>query len=117
MEKSIRMGKEKRETLPGAALALAISVVFSLIFYTCNTPLGAAVGSDNAMYLTMGTALAKGFAPYTQILTTRARCCFSCRRCPSCFTMATRRFLSSCRRCCFCGRACWCLRAWLAGWA
>jgi len=67
MEKSICMGKEKRETLPGAALALAISVVFSLIFYTCNTPLGAAVGSDNAMYLTMGTALAKGFAPYTQI--------------------------------------------------
>lgn len=26
-----------------------------------------AIGSDNAMYLTMGTALAKGYAPYTEI--------------------------------------------------
>ena len=38
-----------------------------LIFAYDNTPLGAAIGSDNAMYLTMGTALAKGYAPYTEI--------------------------------------------------
>lgn len=40
---------------------------FSLIFYAFNTPLGPSIGSDNAMYLTMGTALARGYAPYTQI--------------------------------------------------
>ena len=44
-----------------------LAFVFALIFCTCNTPLGAWIGSDNAMYLTMGTALAKGYAPYSEI--------------------------------------------------
>lgn len=66
MEQSIRFG-EKGKKIAGALLALLIAFVFSLIFYTCNTPLGAAVGSDNAMYLTMGTALARGASPYTDI--------------------------------------------------
>lgn len=38
-----------------------------LLFAYNNTPLGAAIGSDNAMYLTMGTALAKGGAPYVDV--------------------------------------------------
>ena len=59
--------EENRETLGGAALALVLAFVFSLIFYTCNTPLGAWIGSDNAMYLTMGTAMAKGYVPYSDI--------------------------------------------------
>lgn len=37
------------------------------LFAYNNTPLGAAIGSDNAMYLTMGTALAKGWAPYVDV--------------------------------------------------
>lgn len=57
---SLRKGRE-------VLVALAMAVVFSLIFFTCNTPLGPAVGSDNAMYLTMGTAIAKGYAPYSDI--------------------------------------------------
>ena len=40
---------------------------FSLVFYSFNTPLGASLGSDNAIYLTMGTALARGYSPYTEI--------------------------------------------------
>lgn len=48
-------------------LSAAMALVFGLIFYTFNTPLGPSIGSDNAMYLTLGTALAKGCAPYTQI--------------------------------------------------
>ena len=46
-----------------AALALA----FSLVFFAFNTPLGPSIGSDNAIYLTLGTALARGSAPYTGI--------------------------------------------------
>jgi len=86
MERSIRLGEKKRETLAGAALALAMSIVFSLIFYTCNTPLGPAVGSDNAMYLTMGTALAKGYAPYTEIFDHKGPLLFILQMIPQMFT-------------------------------
>ena len=48
-------------------VTLVLALAFSLIFYICNTPIGACIGSDNAMYLTMGTALAQGYAPYTEI--------------------------------------------------
>lgn len=57
----------KREWAGSALLSLAMAVCYMLVFAYNNTPLGAAIGSDNAMYLTMGTALAKGYAPYTQI--------------------------------------------------
>ena len=57
------MKKRSTDILLSAAMAL----VFGLIFYTFNTPLGPSIGSDNAMYLTLGTALANGYAPYTQI--------------------------------------------------
>ena len=86
MERSIRLGENKKETLAGAALALAIAVVFSLIFYTCNTPLGPAVGSDNAMYLTMGTALAKGYAPYSEIFDHKGPLLFILQMIPQLFT-------------------------------
>ena len=51
----------------GCARSLALAAAFALVFYAFNTPLGASIGSDNAMYLTMGTALARGFSPYTEI--------------------------------------------------
>ena len=86
MERSIRLSERKKETLAGALLALAMSVVFSLIFYTCNTPLGPAVGSDNAMYLTMGTALAKGYAPYTEIFDHKGPLLFILQMLPQLFT-------------------------------
>ena len=47
-----------------ALLALAMAFGYMLIFAYNNTPLGAAVGSDNAMYLTLGTALAKNGVPF-----------------------------------------------------
>jgi len=37
------------------------------VYYIFTTPLGPSIGSDNAIYMTMGTALARGYAPYTQI--------------------------------------------------
>lgn len=49
----------------GVALLMAVS--FALVFYAFTTPLGPSIGSDNAIYMTMGTALAKGYAPYTEI--------------------------------------------------
>lgn len=53
--------------IPSALLSLLLAAVFVLFFGECNTPLGPRIGSDNAMYLTMGTALAKGYAPYSDI--------------------------------------------------
>ena len=68
MDRSIRLKSDGGgETLRVALTALMLASAFSLVFYTCNTPLGAWIGSDNAMYLTMGTALAKGYAPYSEI--------------------------------------------------
>lgn len=71
LKKEIMQGDGLRSRLKGSLLGILISFIlsvsFALIFYFCNTPLGPSVGSDNAMYLTMGTALAQGYAPYVQI--------------------------------------------------
>ena len=58
------MTKERAKSM-GAALLLA--VLFALFYYAFTTPLGPSIGSDNAIYMTMGTAIAKGYAPYTEI--------------------------------------------------
>jgi len=50
-----------------ASCTLLMAFVFSLFFCQFNTPLGPSIGSDNAMYMTMGTALANGYAPYVDI--------------------------------------------------
>ena len=50
-----------------AAISLGMAVLFALFFLRSNSPLGPAIGSDNAIYLTMGTALKNGYAPYTQV--------------------------------------------------
>ena len=50
-----------------AGVSLLLAALFALIFMGSNSPLGPAVGSDNAIYLTMGTALKNGYAPYTQV--------------------------------------------------
>lgn len=87
MNRRIRsVQEESRETLGGAALALVLAFVFSLIFYTCNTPLGAWIGSDNAMYLTMGTAMAKGYVPYSEIFDHKGPLLFLLQMIPQLFT-------------------------------
>ena len=48
-------------------LPLILALAYSLFIYYFNTPLGPSIGSDNAMYLTMGTAIARGWAPYRDI--------------------------------------------------
>lgn len=53
--------------LPSLLFSLLLAAGFCLFFAACNTPLGPSVGSDNAIYITMGTALAQGYAPYTEI--------------------------------------------------
>ena len=56
-----------RRRIAGVLLSALLALCFSLVFYAFNTPVGPSIGSDNAMYLTMGTALARGYAPYTEI--------------------------------------------------
>lgn len=65
MKKSFIPGPFSRPVCAGVSLLLALA--FSLVFLGSNSPLGPAVGSDNAIYLTMGTALTQGYAPYTQV--------------------------------------------------
>ncbi len=48
-------------------LSLLLAVCFALVYYAFTTPLGPSIGSDNAIYMTMGTAMAQGYAPYTEI--------------------------------------------------
>ena len=86
MNRSIRLKEEyPGATVRGALIALALAVVFSLIFYTCNTPLGPAIGSDNAMYLTMGTALSQGYAPYSEIFDHKGPLLFILQEIPQLF--------------------------------
>ena len=61
------MKPQIKNRIPGMLFSLLLAAVFVLFFGECNTPLGPRVGSDNAMYLTMGTALANGYAPYSDI--------------------------------------------------
>ena len=51
--------REKKALALNLLLSLLMAAGYMLLFAYNNTPLGAAIGSDNAMYLTMGTALAK----------------------------------------------------------
>lgn len=60
-------GRVKKAFGLNVLLAFLMAFGYMLVFAYNNTPLGAAVGSDNAMYLTMGTALAKGYAPYVDV--------------------------------------------------
>ena len=59
--------REKKALALNLLLSLLMAAGYMLLFAYNNTPLGAAIGSDNAMYLTMGTALAKGWAPYVGV--------------------------------------------------
>ena len=56
-----------KERVKSAGAALLLAVLFALFYYAFTTPLGPSIGSDNAIYMTMGTAIAKGYAPYTEI--------------------------------------------------
>ena len=57
----------KRSRCVSLSLSLLLALGFCLILAYSNTPLGPAIGSDNAIYLTMGTAIAQGYAPYTEV--------------------------------------------------
>lgn len=46
---------EKKALALNLLLSLLMAAGYMLLFAYNNTPLGAAIGSDNAMYLTMGT--------------------------------------------------------------
>ena len=58
---------EKTKWICSASVSLILAVLFALFYLSSNSPLGPAIGSDNAIYLTMGTALKDGYAPYTQV--------------------------------------------------
>lgn len=87
MQKNIReSGARRYSQLLYAGATFLLAILFSLVFYTCNSPLGPAIGSDNAMYLTMGTALARGYAPYTQIFDHKGPLLFILQTIPQLFT-------------------------------
>ena len=74
------------KALKQALWALVLAAIFTLVFSTCNTPLGAWIGSDNAMYLTMGTALSKGYAPYSEIFDHKGPLLFVLQMIPQLFS-------------------------------
>ena len=87
MKHTVRTPDEgRRAAMMQAGISLALAIVFSLIFYTCNSPLGPAIGSDNAMYLTMGTALSRGYAPYKDIFDHKGPLLFILQAIPQLFT-------------------------------
>ena len=57
----------KNRKMLSLGITLMMSVLFALVFYAFTTPLGPSIGSDNAIYMTMGTAVANGYTPYTEI--------------------------------------------------
>ncbi|MBQ2948716.1 MAG: hypothetical protein IJD94_07070 [Clostridia bacterium] len=77
---------KRRHTAAYWLLPLAMAFLFSLIFSTCNTPLFPEIGSDNAMYLTMGTALAQGYAPYSDIFDHKGPLLFLLQMLPQLFS-------------------------------
>ena len=79
------MNATKRRIGTRAVIALLLSLCACLIYCENNTPLGPSIGSDNAMYLTMGTALAHGYAPYTQIFDHKGPLLFALQAIPQLF--------------------------------
>ena len=76
----------KKKHLLSLLFSAAAAICFALFFYTVNTPLGASIGSDNAMYLTMGTALSHGFLPYRNIFDHKGPLLFFLQWLPQAFT-------------------------------
>lgn len=77
---------QKKKTILSLLITLALALVYSLVYYYFNTPLGASIGSDNAIYLTMGTALANGYAPYTEIFDHKGPMVFILQTIPQLFS-------------------------------
>ncbi len=75
----------KNGVLCALLVSLAMALPSALVLFACNTPLGPSIGSDNAMYLTMGTALARGYAPYTEIFDHKGPLLFLLEMIPQCF--------------------------------
>ena len=75
-------GRGKKALGLNALFALLAAFGYMLVFAYNNTPLGAAIGSDNAMYLTMGTALAKGYAPYVNVFDHKGPLLFALQQLP-----------------------------------
>ena len=83
----------KKCSIPGplkkpvcAGISLVMAILFALIFMGSNSPLGPAIGSDNAIYLTMGTALKEGYAPYTEVFDHKGPVLFIIETIPQLFT-------------------------------
>lgn len=67
-------------------VSLLLALCFALVYYAFTTPLGASIGSDNAIYMTMGTALAQGYAPYTEIFDHKGPLVFILQAIPQIFS-------------------------------
>ena len=67
-------------------LSLLLAVLYGLIFFSSNTPIGPAISSDNAIYLTMGTAMAEGQAPYIDIFDHKGPLVFILQALPQLFS-------------------------------
>lgn len=77
------MTKKKAASL-GATFLLCLC--FALVYYAFTTPLGPSIGSDNAIYMTMGTALKNGYAPYTEVFDHKGPLVFVLQAIPQIFS-------------------------------
>lgn len=69
-----------------ALISLILAILYGLVFFSSNTPIGPAISSDNAIYLTMGTAMAQGRAPYTEIFDHKGPLIFILQALPQLFS-------------------------------
>lgn len=76
------MNKRHRTIL----VSFVLAVCYGLIFFSSNTPIGPAISSDNAIYLTMGTAMAQGQSPYLDIFDHKGPLVFILQALPQLFS-------------------------------
>lgn len=76
------MNKRRRTIL----VSFLLAILYGLVFFSSNTPIGPAISSDNAIYLTMGTAMAQGRAPYLDIFDHKGPLVFLLQALPQLFS-------------------------------
>lgn len=75
-----------RKNAMSLGVSALMAICFALVFYAFTTPLGPSIGSDNAIYMTMGTAIKNGYAPYTEIFDHKGPLLFVLQAIPQIFS-------------------------------
>ena len=78
------MTKASTNTYISLLFSLSLALTCGIFLYSANSPLGPSYGSDNAIYMTMGTALAHGYRPYVDIFDHKGPVLFLLQWFPQC---------------------------------